>query len=171
MSYSFTATDSVTFSHTHAQHIAAKVSADLKRLQRFYGQPSDGDIALYEAEIIVFLKAGYLGTVTYGFWKSGNWIEPALRYRALDLAGASANDDDPGRVSASADISGASFYSYLTFSDAWDKATAAEKAAFESLRPFSRGGAPAPGISGYLSEDKTYSAGGRAMARSTIRSY
>ena len=76
-------------------------------------------IAEYEAEIIEFLKAGYLGTVTYGFRRDGNWIEPTLRYTARDLAGGAANDDDPGRVRPGANTIGATFYSYLTYSSSW----------------------------------------------------
>jgi hypothetical protein len=30
-------------------------------MQRLYGSPDDSSIASFEAEIIVFLKAGYLG--------------------------------------------------------------------------------------------------------------
>ena len=45
MSYSYTVTESTTFTVTHARHIAAKVATDLKRLQRFYGKPSDSAIA------------------------------------------------------------------------------------------------------------------------------
>ena len=85
--------------------MAAKVATDLKRMQRLYGQAErHRDIAAYETEIIEFLKEGYLGTVTYGFRRDGNWIEPTLRYTARDLAGFAANDDDPGRVRPGANI-------------------------------------------------------------------
>lgn len=171
MSYSYTLSDSVTFTTTHAKHMSAKVAADLKRLQRLYGQLSDARIADFELEIIELLKAGYLGTVTYGFKRDGNWIEPTLRYTARDLAGASANDDDPGRVRPGADITGASFYSYLTYSSAWSKLSSAEKDAFEKQLPFQRGGANEPGVSGYFSDDRTYSSGGRALNRSSVRSF
>ena len=97
MSYSGTITDTTTFTITHARHMAAKVAADLKRMQRFYGRPFDSDITSYESEIVEMLKAGYLGTVTYGFKRDGDWIEPGLRYTARELAGDAANDD-PGRV-------------------------------------------------------------------------
>lgn len=172
MTYSYTLAETTTFTLTHARHMAAKVATDLKRMQRLYGYPSDGDIADYEAEVIELLKEGYLGTVTYGFWRNGDWIEPSLRYTARDLADASANDDDPGRIRPGADITGASFYSYLTYSTAWDDLTEAEKEAFKKNRlPFVRGGAPKPGISGYLSQDRIYSSGGRALDRASVRSY
>lgn len=170
MSYSYTSSESQTFTVTHARHIAAKVTTDLKRLQRFYNSPSDYMIGQYEAEIIEFLKKGYLGTVTYGFKKDGNWIEPALRYTAKDLDGMSGSDDDPGRIHPGASIEGASFHSYLTYSKKWDVLSQAEKDEFRKTLPFQRTGADEPGISGYLSSDKTYSSGGKALERSTVKS-
>lgn len=171
MSSSFTITDSSTFSITHARHMAAKVAADLKRLQRHYGEPSDDDIAAYEAEVIALLKAGYLGTVTFGFWRDEKWIEPTLRYTAHDLAGAFADDDDPGKIRPWADVSGASFYSFLTYSAAWSSLDAEQKDAFKRTLPYYRGSGSEPGITGYLENDRTYSAGGRALGRATVRSY
>ena len=41
---SYTVSQTNTFTVTHARHMAAKVAADLKRMQRLYGQPSDIDI-------------------------------------------------------------------------------------------------------------------------------
>lgn len=171
MSYSYAVTEAQTFTVTHARHMAAKVATDLKRMQRLYGEPSDANIANYEAEVIELLKAGYLGTVTYGFQRNGQWIEPTLRYTARDLAGASASDDDPGRIRHGADITGASFYNYLTYSAAWDQLTDAEKDAFKRSMPFYRTGAPEPGVNGYLATDRVYSSGGRALDRASVRSY
>lgn len=171
MSYSFTTSETVTFTVTHARHIAAKVAADLKRLQRFYGQPSDGRIADYEAEIVALLKGGYLERVTYGFKRNGMWIEPSLRYTAQDLVGAVGADDDPGRIRPGADVGGASFGSFLAYSDAWFALTYAEREAFERVMPFSRSESAEPGVDGYLSADRVYSAGGRALNRATVRGY
>jgi hypothetical protein len=171
MTDSYTISDSESFTVTHARHIAAKVATDLKRMQRLYGSPSDDRITAYEGEIIEFLKAGYLDTVWYGYRRNGNWIEPTLRYTARDLFGSAANDDDPGRVRPGANIIDAKFYSYLTYGGAWSKATWAEKDAFGKRLPFRRGDAPEPGISGYMSDDRTYSAGGRALNRASLRSY
>lgn len=170
MTQSTTFTDSATFTFTHARHMAAKVAADLKRMQRFYGRPSDADIASYEAEVVELLKAGYLGTVTYGYKRGDAWIEPALRYTARDLAGA-ANDDDPGRVRPGADVSGAVFYNYLTYSSAWDALTPDERDAFKRRMPYYRNNASEPGVSGYLEADRTYSAGGRSLDRASVRSF
>ena len=171
MTTSYTLNATETFTVTHARHMAAKVGTDLKRMQRLYGLPSDADIAKYEAEVIEFLKSGYLGTVTYGYRRDGQWITPTLRYTARDLAGIAANDDDPGRVPASANVNGASFYSYLTYSAAWDTASQADKSSFGTRLPFQRPGAPEPGVNGYFSDDRIYSSGGRALNRASVRSY
>jgi Bacterial HORMA domain family 1 len=167
--YSYT--ESTTFTITHARHMAAKVATDLKRMQRFYGFPSDENIADFEAEVTELLRTGCLSEITYGFRRNENWIEPTLRYTARDLAGAAANDDDPGRIRAGANIEGASFYSYLLFSSAWDMLSESEQNEIRSRIPVKRGYAPALGIDGYLSSDLTYSSGGRCLNRSCVRSY
>ncbi len=171
MTYSLTVTETSTFTITHARHMAAKVAADLKRMQRFYGSPSDSRIGDYETEVIELLKNGYLGSIIYGFQRNGNWIAPTLRYTASDLANNSANDDDPGRVPANADISGASFCNFLTYSDKWYAISSDERARFESSLPFQRTTGETPGVDGFFYDDKTYSSGGRALNRSTVRSY
>lgn len=171
MSYSFTISETTTFTVTHARHMAAKVATDLKRLQRLYSAPSDAAIADFEAEVIELLKSNYLGTVTYGFRRNGEWIEPTLRYTARDLAGGSANDDDPGRVPSSADITGASFYSYLTYTASWNNLSQSEKDLVKKRLPFERMGAPEPTVNGYLTDDRIYSSGGRGLSRASVRSY
>src|SRR4051812_14342051 len=116
MSTSFSVTDTVTFTVTHARHLASKVATDLKRLQRFYGAPSDLQIDQFDSELVELLKGGYLGKVEYGFKRGQNWIVPMLTYTARELAGTEGTDNDPGKVQPGADISGASFHSYLTYS-------------------------------------------------------
>src|SRR6266446_6946184 len=61
-------TESATFTITHAKHMAAKVAADLKRIQRLYkGEPSDLLISWWEEELIELLKEGVLAVVAYGY--------------------------------------------------------------------------------------------------------
>lgn len=171
MSTSYALTESTAFTVTHARHMVSKVATDLKRVQRFYGDPSDMRIANYETELIELLKAGFLSEVTYGYQRNGSWIEPTLRYTAKDLQGMAANDDDPGKVRAGADVSNASFCSFLTYSSAYYTASEATRAALHRALPFSRGDSGEPGISGYFSPDRTYSAGGQALNRQSVRSW
>ena len=172
MSYSDTITETTTFTLTHAKHMAAKVATDLKRIQRLYGRPSDAQIADYETEVTELLKTGYLGSVTYGYRRAGLWVEPTLRFTARDLAGASTSDDDPGRIRPGANISNALFDSYLIYSVAWGYLSDSERNHFQQTRlPFQRIGAPEPGNNGYWYGDRTYSSGGRALDRASVRSY
>lgn len=169
MSYSYTATETNTFTITHAKHIAAKVATDLKRLQRFYGKPYDSSINDYESEVIELLKHGYLEKVSYGFKRNGDWIEPTLMYTASELDHAA--NDDPGKIRPGKDISGATFYSFLEYSSAWLALSDEEKTAFKGGLAVQRGTASTPGINGYLESDQTYSSGGRTLSRSSVRSY
>jgi hypothetical protein len=170
MSYSFTTTETKTFTLTHARHLAAKVAADLKRLQRLYGNVSDERITQFEGEATELLRQGYLGTVTYGFKRDGSWIEPTLRYTANELANGD-KDDDPGRVRPGVDVSGASFHSYLTYSAAWWVLTADERATIKGGLPVQRTDQTEPQVNGYFVDDKTYSSGGRSLGRASVRSY
>lgn len=168
---SYATTQATTFNLTHARHLAAKVATDLKRMQRFYGAPSDPDIDSYERELTELLRKGYLATVSYGFRKGGAYIEPTLRYTARELAGASTTDNDPGRVRPGANVVGATFYSYLTYSSAWKRLSPAEKDRFKRTLPYYRTAASEPGVDGYLDSDLEYSAGGRALQRESVRAY
>ncbi len=171
MSYSYTVTDTQSFTRTHARHMAAKVATDLKRMQRFYDEPSDSWINAFELEVVEFLKEGVLDTVAYGFRRNGSWIEPTLFYTARDLFGATANDDDPGRVRPGARTVGASFHSYLTHNPAWNQLTWQRQKEIERRLPFRRTTGAEPGINGYWNTDLTYSSGGRALDRASLRSY
>ena len=85
-----------------------------------------------------------------GFRRNGYWIEPTLRYTARDLAGGTADDDDPGRVRPRVEVTGANFYSYLTYSRAWDSLNEPQRQALKDRIPVKRTGAPEPGVSGLL---------------------
>ncbi len=171
MSYSYTNSGTQTFTATHAKYLASKVAADLKRIQRLYGAPSDKTISDYESELIEYLKKGYLSEVTYGFQKEDKWIEPSLRYTSRDLAGMMTDDDDPGKIKPNADTSDSHFTSYLVYNSAYTELSATEQETFKNSLPFKRAGAPAPGINGYLSSDRSYSSGGKALDRSSVKSY
>ena len=167
---SYTYSESTTFTISHAKHIVAKVGTDLKRIQRFYDQPSDDQIVEYVIEAIELVKAGYLDTVTYGFRRHGNWIEPTVRYTAIEIMDVRLDDDDPGKIRPGASVVGASFYSYLNYSYSWRLLTTSQKDDFKSRLPFQRVTRSALGVEGRFIRDLTYSAGGRALNRSSLRS-
>lgn len=169
MSSSYTITESTTFTITHAKYIASKVAADLKRIQRFYNYPSDLQIERYEMEITKFLKSGFLKKVTYGFKKNGNWVEPTLIYTASDIE--SEINDDPGKIRPGMDVSEATFYSFLEYSDEWYSQPEGEKEKFRETLPFQRSTADTPGIEGYVQSDRHYSSRGKSLSRSSVRSF
>lgn len=171
MSYSYTSTETSTFTITHARYLASKITTDLKRIQRLYGSPSNDYITNLENEAILLLKAGYLDQVTYGYKKGSEWIEPTVRYKASDLVGMTVADDDPGKIRPGADVSGATFCSYLFYTQSWAALSTSKQEEFEQTLPFRRTTALEPSINGYLAEDRIYSSGGRILNRLSVKSY
>tara|TARA_R110002050_G_scaffold2603_6_gene14869 strand:- start:16315 stop:16821 length:507 start_codon:yes stop_codon:yes gene_type:complete len=165
---SYTTSDSYSFTITHARHLASKVATDLKRIQRFYSSSlTDNQIAIYEQELIAFLKAGFLRRVIYGFKKDGEWIKPTLQYTAKELADSYyAIDDDPGKIRPGQDVSGAHFASFLV----WDygNASEAEKEAFKQELPFDRSIGAEPSANGHWQSDLAYTSGSRSLNRSHL---
>lgn len=170
MSYTYTQTEAVTFTITHAKYLASKVATDLKRIQRFYGDPSNDRIAKYEEELIQFLKNGYLEKITYGYKRNGNWIRPTLSYTALELGSMYGTDDDPGKILPGANITGALFGSFFEGTEAFSKLSATDRERFTSTLPFKRVDGVLPDAEGYFSHDLSYYAGGRGLNRSTLSS-
>lgn len=164
----YTTTGTSTFSLTSAKHVASKVAADLRYMRALYGSPSAEWIEMYNDELVRFLDAGYLGTVTYGFKRNEKWIA-AIKYTA-DLYGNLTQDDRTGKLPVGADVSGLFATSYMTYSNKWDRLSEAERARFMATLPFQRVGAAEPGVEGgYWQEDRTYSADGGGVRRSTLR--
>jgi len=161
-----------TQTETHARHIASKVAADLKRIQRIYqvGRPTDSEIAEYQEEITQWLDKGYLDAVTYGFRRNEKWIV-ALKYEAIggSLHG---GGDDPGGIKYEkyVDISDTNFCSFLSCSASWFSLSSEEKLEFEALLPFKRTEGYEPGIEGGCwIESRKYLSGTLGVQRSLIK--
>ena len=164
-----TLTSTSTNTTTYARHIASKVAADLKRIQRLYEAscPSDKDIDDYQEEAALLLSRGYLHEVTYGFKRNDKWVM-ALKYRAVgrDLANAG---DDPGGIRPTEDIEGSYFASFLKYSDDWMQLRDSEKRELEKELPFQRTDGSEPGIeNGRWAEDRNYLSGSLGVQRSMI---
>ena len=56
-------------------------------------------------------------------------------------------------------------------SDKWWILSPADRASYEERLPFKRTTAAEPGVSGHFVRDLTYSAGGRALDRASVKSY
>lgn len=104
------------------------------------------------------------------FSENNNRIEPTLRYTAGDLLG-SGTDDDPGKIRPGKDVSGASFYSFMTYSSKYLNTTQSEKDNTLKYLPFKWVSTQFLGINGYLENDKTYSASGYFLTRTRVRNF
>lgn len=163
-----TFTTTSTFTRTHAVYLASKVAADLRQMQRFYGQPSDEKIQNYIEEIILLMLDGYLDSVEYGFQRNGNWIGgAALSYSAR--WGSIFADDSPGRVLAMADIAEAAWCSFLTKSQKFNDLSHYEKIRITEALPIQRTDGVQPSAEGNWHYDKTYSSGGGAIQRRILK--
>lgn len=168
MSYgTYTTTDSVTFTVTHARHIAIKIGTDLKRMQRFYGKPDDNAITNYEKEVIALLKGDYLERIEYGFKTSNGRWRIALKYEARH-GGLIIADDDPGGIRPGVDKSGCQFHSFLVTNYKWTNLSAEEQERVykEADVSFRRTAGDEP--QGNWTVDRAYSAGGRGVQRSSL---
>ena len=165
---SMTSTRTSTFTIANARYVTSKIKADLKLLQRAYDAPTDADIEAYGEEAALLLKDGYLGTVIYGHLRNGSWVV-ALRYTAQPN-GTLAADDRAGGIPRGVDISGARFYSYLTYSTKWDALSTSERDRIKNSLPVSRTPAGEPGTTGgYWSADRSYSYNGTGVGRGAFR--
>lgn len=166
---SFTTTQTSSFTITHARYIASKVATDLKRFQRFYGAPGDEMIDRYEGELAGLLKHDAIDNVVYGFQRNSLWTPASIRYRAIP-GGTLMADDDPGKIRPGIDVSGARFTSFLSYSSAWSNLTQAERDSIENALPIQRSDGSPPALeSGAWTDDLSYSAGGRGLGRSSVR--
>lgn len=162
MTFSYSTSD--TFTRTHAVYLASKVAADLKQMQLFYGKPSDGNIEAYIEELAILLVNKALKMVEYGFKKSDSWVV-VVRY-TVRSDGTSLADDRSGRVPAGANVSGASWHSFLEYSGIWFSLDESERQRIRDSLPFQRtyGNEPNFGLGGW-SFDKTYSKNGTSLER------
>lgn len=171
MSTSFSVSGSESFNVTEARKIAAKVSTDLKRLQRLYARPydpTDERIDEFEQELTHLLKHDVLGTVVYGYQRNGQWTKACVRYTAS--AGQLHADDDPGKILPGHDIEGARFTSFLSYNANWSILGAAKQAEIERTSPLQRTPGSTPLLEkGYWVNDLSYSPGGRGVVRSTVK--
>ena len=168
---SYTTTETSSFTVTHARYIASKVATDLKRFQRFYGSPSDDWIDRYEGELAGLLKHDLVDNVIYGFQRNSLWTPASVRYRSLP-GGSLMADDDPGKIRPGIDIAGARFTSFLSYSAAWSGLSQAERDNIEQSLPIQRSTSSPPALeTGAWSDDLNYSAGGRGLGRSSVRTW
>lgn len=169
MTNTFTITSTSTFTRTSAQYIASKVAADLRRLSRFYGRPSDGDTNNYYNELVEYLLHDFLDSVEYGFVQNNQRIV-SLKYVVQSNGGLS--DNHAGGVYARAVFSGASWFSFLSANYNWSNASQEDRDRFYEKLPFIRqaGTAPSDG-QGVWTIDRSYSTDGKGTQRQIFKPY
>lgn len=162
---SFTTT--TTFTRTNARHLASKIAADLRQLRGFYGRPTEQEIEdLYE-ELTEMLNGGYVATFEAGFRKDGKRVVSA-KYAVSTSS--SASDERAGGIYARADVTGASWFTFMTYSQAWSDLTDAERQKVKDSVPIDRtpGVEPTDG-NGYWESGRSYESGGTSTSRSGFR--
>ena len=166
---SLSATSSESFTRAHAKYLASKVVTDLYQCSRLYGSPVAADIAGYEQELIEMLAGGYVSAYEFGFKKEESRIV-SWQYRVTILGTLVGGDDRAGGIYAKADVSGASYYNFMTYSSAWSSLSPAQQAVVSERHPISRmtGTLPEDG-KGYWTDDRIYSNGGVSVGRRTFR--
>lgn len=167
MTVSSTRSATDTFSLSNARYVASKVATDLRQLQRYYGRPSDTEIADYAEEVAILAYHGYVEKVIYGFKRGSNWIL-TLEYTAVN--GTLTADDRAGGVYRYADVTGAAFHSYMNRTWSWWLLTDAGRDEINESLPFTRTPGDASGYTGgHHTFDRTYSAQGTGFTRSSYR--
>lgn len=144
------------------------MAADLSLCAGYYGRPSANDIADYAEELAQLLSKGYVSQYEFGF-KLAEQRVVSWRY-VVDESGVIANDDGAGRVFAHAEVRSASYYNYMSYSRKWFGLPASEREAIKSGLPVQRsaGSLPSDG-SGVWVSDKSYSANGVGLSRTTFK--
>lgn len=161
-------TQTQTWTITQARYVASKIATDLDQMRGHYKQPSAEDVGSYAEESAQLLAKRYLRAVEYGFKRNGVVIF-SLKYEARP-DGTLVSDDRPGRVPADVDISGAVFYSWLTYSQAWWELDESSRAGFKSNLPVQRTSGAEPEIgNGYWEENRTYSKNGEGVSRKVFK--
>jgi len=161
-------TTSSAYTRTASAYIASKVAADLRAMHAYYGWPSEPKIVDYQKELNELLPGGYVSSVQYGFKRDEKKIV-VLEYEHRPSG---LRDDNSGRVFPRANISGAEWFSFLTYSAKWDSLLDSDKKQIRLRLPFQRseGHEPRDG-DGYWTADKSYSSEGAGAQRRTFRPY
>lgn len=158
---------SQSFTRTHAREIAAKIATDLRQMSRFYGKPDLDDIEDYLTEVTALLVAGYLHSFEDGFERSGQRVF-SLRY--VVRTDGTIDDSAAGRVEPGSDISGATNFNHVTYTDKFLKLSSAEQQKFKDTLPVTRTpGAERTDGPGRWVSDRGYSTGGVGVQRGMFK--
>jgi len=167
--YSYTQTQTRSFTITEARYVASKIATDLNLLNSYYSKPSIENASMYAEEVALFVAKKYLNSVEFGFERNGQVIF-SLKYTARS-DGTLTTDDRPGRIPANLNMTGVTFYTYLRPSALYHNLTTAEKDAFDKTLPFQRASGKEPVLqsNGYWERTHSYSKNGEGVEREVFR--
>jgi len=166
MTATYSTTDSFTL--TNAKKLAAKVVADMHQSRRFYGGPSEASIDAYNDELVVMLAGQYVTSYEFGYQTSDEKRVVSWLYHvsaAGDLEGGRS-----GGLCATANISGAKLFNFMTTNARWGDLTDSQRAGVAGNHTVSRvtGAGPSDGAGSWF-RDRTYVSGGVAVVRQEFR--
>jgi hypothetical protein len=163
-----TFTRSESFTIIHARKLSSKVAADMHLCAQYYGRPSEDHIRNYAEELAQYLNEGYVEEYEFGYMKNNQRVV-SWRYK-VDENGVLTADDRPGKLVAYVDITGATFFNYLTQNRHFFQLSATQQARFKEALPVRRtDGEPPSDGSGYWVTDRNYYSGGRGLNRQTFQ--
>lgn len=168
---SISTTRSSTFNASSARYLTSKISADLRTMNRLYQMPGLVEVDAYAEEAAELMLHGHLRQVDYGLRRTsaGGAEEWVLQLRYTVNSGGGLSDDHPGGVPATAPTPGASFYSYLSYSQTFQNLTEEERRAVKSRLPITRTGAgETPRAGGTSNGQRAYSRDGVSLSRDTF---
>jgi Bacterial HORMA domain family 1 len=165
MTYSYTRSSSFTIAH--ARQLSSKVAADMHLCALYYGEPSEQRIRDYAEELAQMLNGGFVEEYEFGFKRNEKRVV-CWQYVVQD--GRFLADGRPGKVFSYADATGAPYYNFMTYSDAWWNLSDRERYDFRAMLPIQRtsGNLPSDG-DGYWVSEHGYSAGDVGLTRRTYR--
>lgn len=148
---------------TQAKRLASRIGAELLQVQSHYGNPDRETLNKYIEEAEMFLAAGYLRSVRYGF-KKNNKVVFEVEYTSQSATGV---DDKPGRIPPAVDVTGGTWFSYLTYSESFfSELSSAQREAFKSKSPLQRVPMDAP-----QAADGLRASGGKQFSEDTLGLY
>jgi len=160
-------TTTSTFTRTNARYLASKIAADLRQLRSFYGEPSEQKIEDLTEELVEMLAGGFVATYEAGFRRDEKRV---VSERYTVISAGLATDERAGGIYARADVSGAAWFTFMTYSNAWWNLTGEARKAVENSIPIDRtpGREPTDG-DGYWESGRSYESGGTSTSRSGFR--
>ncbi|WP_194908986.1 hypothetical protein [Catenulispora rubra] len=164
---SSTYTYAQTFTRVDAARLAGRTATDLHQSWLFYGSPTAQRVEEYRQELELLLTDGYVSQYQFGFKKSGKVVW-SLRYSV----GANGSlTGGAGGVPRGEDVTGATWFTFLTYSARWHDLTATARKTVQDELPFKRGFGSLPSDThGAWVVDRNYASGGVGLEREVFRS-